>query len=84
MSEQEQKIENNEAEVVEMQPNNVELQAEESQQETDSFRRSDCSSSGIGRKLSGNSQKRTRYFATYCAEIDNIRRRAEQDVEKSA
>ncbi|OZN25973.1 nucleotide exchange factor GrpE [Actinobacillus seminis] len=83
MSEQEQKIENNEAEVVEMQPNNVELQAEESQQETDALEEAIARVQELEEKLAETAKKEQDILLRTRAEIDNIRRRAEQDVEKA-
>ncbi|MFY1026611.1 nucleotide exchange factor GrpE [Actinobacillus seminis] len=83
MSEQEQKIENNEAEVVEMQPNDVELQAEESQQETDALEEAIARVQELEEKLAETAKKEQDILLRTRAEIDNIRRRAEQDVEKA-
>lgn len=83
MSEQEQKIENNEAEVVEMQPNDVELQAEESQQETDALEEAIVRVQELEEKLAETAKKEQDILLRTRAEIDNIRRRAEQDVEKA-
>ncbi|MDY4280419.1 MAG: nucleotide exchange factor GrpE [[Pasteurella] mairii] len=83
MSEQEQKIENNEAEVVETQQNDVELRAEESQQETDALEEAIARVQELEEQLAETAKKEQDILLRTRAEIDNIRRRAEQDVEKA-
>ncbi|MFZ7173762.1 nucleotide exchange factor GrpE [[Pasteurella] aerogenes] len=83
MSEQEQKIENNEAEGVEMQQNDVELQAEESQQETDALEEAIARVQELEEQLAETAKKEQDILLRTRAEMDNIRRRAEQDVEKA-
>ncbi|MCI7719117.1 nucleotide exchange factor GrpE [[Pasteurella] aerogenes] len=83
MSEQEQKVENNEAEVVEMQPNDDELQTEESQQETDALEEAIARVQELEEQLAETAKKEQDILLRTRAEMDNIRRRAEQDVEKA-
>lgn len=83
MSEQEQKVENNEAEVVEMQPNDDELQTEESQQETDALEEAIARVQELEEQLAETVKKEQDILLRTRAEMDNIRRRAEQDVEKA-
>ncbi|MCI7480546.1 MAG: nucleotide exchange factor GrpE [[Pasteurella] aerogenes] len=83
MSEQEQKVENNEAEVVEMQPNDDELQTEERQQETDALEEAIARVQELEEQLAETAKKEQDILLRTRAEMDNIRRRAEQDVEKA-
>ncbi len=83
MSEQEQKVENNEAEVVEMQPNDGELQTEERQQETDALEEAIARVQELEEQLAETAKKEQDILLRTRAEMDNIRRRAEQDVEKA-